>query len=48
VGFIPVQFGVAYSSALKVDLGNALEVTPPPETILLAESHDVPDSSTDG
>jgi len=34
VSFIPVQFGVAYSSALKADLGNAFKFTPPPETIL--------------
>ena len=43
-----MQFGVAYSSALKADLGNAFKFTSPPETILLAESHDAPDSSPYG
>jgi hypothetical protein len=38
---------MAYFSALKANLGNAFEFTPTTGAILLAESHDISDSSTD-
>jgi len=45
VGFIPVYFGMAYSSALKANIGNAFEFTPTTGAVLFAESHDVSNPS---
>ena len=39
---------MAYPSALKADLGNAFELTPPAGTVLFLNSHDITDSTTDG
>ncbi len=48
MGFVPVHFSIADSSALKADLSNTFQFAPPCETILLAKAHNVTDPSPYG
>ena len=48
MGFIPVNFSMAYPSALKADLDNAFELTSPAGRVLFLNSHNIPDSTTEG
>ena len=45
MGFVPVNLGIADSSALKANLGNPFKFSPFSGAILPAKTHNIPDPS---
>ena len=47
VSFIPMQFSITDTTALKANIGKSLHFTPTTKALLFSKPHDISDISTD-